>query len=113
MLHCDQGFCQSQLILRTFALAHLHPDMDILPDHNDTLENLPTGGLILALQAVHTIFSVNKSLLMCYQVGHVLQMWQTGSFVEDKSSTGHFSADHYSDKSERMSVGKGQFKTIL
>jgi hypothetical protein len=40
-------------------------------------------------------------------------MWQTGSFVEDKSSAGHFSADHYSDKPERVPIGKGQFKTIL
>jgi hypothetical protein len=40
-------------------------------------------------------------------------MWRTGSFVEDKSSAGHFSADHYSDKPERMPIGKGQFKTIL
>ncbi|KAM6490252.1 hypothetical protein JOM56_014229 [Amanita muscaria] len=69
------GFAQSDLVLRTFALAHLAA----LGDYDDFSKEKPVGALILAMQAV----------------GRALEHWTTGEKLDTKPPA--FSADNYGD----------------
>lgn len=53
LISVSQGFLQHQLILRTFALAHLAG----LEDIDERTDDKPIGALILSMQAVSPSFS--------------------------------------------------------
>ncbi|KAG6835314.1 hypothetical protein H0H93_002802 [Arthromyces matolae] len=91
-----KGFCQSALIIETFAMAHL-TNIYKLPKPTDGIHELPVSALILSLQAVE----------------HVLNEYKTGSHVINKTSKGHFSADNYGDKLEQEADENGRPRTVM
>ncbi|KAG6839245.1 hypothetical protein C0991_004421 [Blastosporella zonata] len=90
----QQGFTQSALIIKTSAVGHLTNIPGEPPTATDPVDNLPTGALIIALQAV-------KHALNKYCV--------TGTRKVDKSAKGYFSLDNYSDNEvKKMDPNTGQ-----
>ncbi|KAG6835350.1 hypothetical protein H0H93_002301 [Arthromyces matolae] len=82
-----KGLFRSALILRVFALAHL---INFDSPTDAIRKDKPIGALLLATQAVE----------------RALTFWKTGELVEDRSATGHFSADNYGDKRVHDRVSK-------
>ncbi|KAG6839250.1 hypothetical protein C0991_004395 [Blastosporella zonata] len=77
-----KGFAQSALIIETFAVGHLTNIPGEPPTATDPVDDLPTGALIIALQAVE----------------HALNEYRvTGTRKVDKSAKGYFSSDNYGD----------------
>ncbi|KAF8801817.1 hypothetical protein BYT27DRAFT_7245062 [Phlegmacium glaucopus] len=86
-----RGRFQNPLIMYTLAHGHF-ADFDNVPDPT-TLEKseLPSGALILALQAVY----------------HAFCSWRTGKYIKDASPKGFFSADIYGDGIRRQWENEG------
>ncbi|KAF8808307.1 hypothetical protein BYT27DRAFT_7222942 [Phlegmacium glaucopus] len=92
----DWGRLQNPLILYTLALAHFAEWEDVPDPERLSEKEKPYGAFILALQAVQ----------------HALKAWTTGEYVEPRGSANHFSADNYSDRTERKS-DKGRTVNVL
>ncbi|PPQ82128.1 hypothetical protein CVT24_012431 [Panaeolus cyanescens] len=91
------GRLQNRLVIYTLAQAHF-ADYDEVPNPMELEKSeLPCGALILAIQAVE----------------HVFKWWQTGHFVEDKNTSGFFSADNYADSVKRVIGADGRAKNTL
>ncbi|KAF8811831.1 hypothetical protein BYT27DRAFT_7088633 [Phlegmacium glaucopus] len=88
------GCFQHPLIMYTLAHGHF-ADFDDVPNP-ETLDKseLPSGALILALQAVY----------------HAFGSWRTGKYIKDASPKGFFSADIYGDGIRREADGNGKMK---
>ena len=48
-----------------------------------------------------------------HQVQHALKAWTTGEYVEPRGSANHFSADNYSDRTERLKSDNGRTVNVL
>jgi hypothetical protein len=58
----------------------------------------------------HLSISLNSH---SHQVQHALKAWTTGEYVEPRGSANHFSADNYSDRTERLKSDNGRTVNVL